>query len=757
MLLRIRTTATNDRGPLYAEHAFAAFHQANTRRLPLRLIFGIQNDSVGLFVAGQNVLRPLVEEQLYASYPDAALDRLPYGALDAAEGIETWSIDLVLAPDLFPCKRYGQFEDALNRVTADPLMGILTTLDHLERDGFMGRLELVVRPAGHKRPAQARRTLRRLDHPFFRARPRLGEFYAKAALSHRLWQRLLARLLGAPARRAADRGSRSMLSVSGSRLHEREEDLQSASDKLGRHLFEAQLRVFLSAPAARRAQALERLQELAGSLGHFNSPRTGAFQIGKPHRSRRPGPAFLLSCEEVATLFHPPNETVRVPKLARVESREFPPPTGLATRSKRSDSVGFARTQFRSQRDIVSLAVDDRRRHLAIIGKTGTGKTTLLQNLLVADIRAGHGVACIEPHGDLADSLLEFVPRNRTNEVVLFDVGDASHPLSFNLLASNDPAQRSLVASGVVSAFKRIYGTMWGPRLEHILRNALLALLEVPGSSLVNILPLLGDDEYRESLVKQVSDPAVRRFWEREFAQMPARLRGEAILPVLNKIGHFISSPLLRNIVGQPRSTLDLRTIMDEGKILIVNLSKGKVGSDASELLGALLVTALQLAAMSRADTAEESRRDFFAYIDEFSSFTTDAFASTFSEARKYRLSLTVATQFLEQLDELTRASMFGNVGTTVAFQVSQRDAETLASEFGGGLLPEDLLSLPKFQAYVRLLSGGVPSSPFSVRTLPPAKCRGDEQSPAVLRRTSHHRYTRPRRQVDRHLAAALA
>jgi hypothetical protein len=393
---------------------------------------------------------------------------------------------------------------------------------------------------------------------------------------------------------------------------------------------------------------------------------------------------------------------------------------------------------------------------MAIIGKTGTGKSTLLQNLLAADIRAGRGVACIEPHGDLADSILELIPRSRTNDVVLFDVGDASHPLSFNLLACDDVARRPLVASGVVSAFKRIYGTMWGPRLEHILRNSLLALLEVPGSSLVQILPLLSDDDFREGTIKRVRDPAVRRFWEREFAQMPPRLRGEAVSPVLNKIGHFVSSPLLRNIIGQPHSTLNLRAIMDEGRILIVNLSKGRIGGDASDLLGALLVTALQLAAMSRADVPEEERQDFFAYIDEFSNFTTDAFASTFSEARKYRLALTVATQFLEQLDESTRASMFGNVGTIVTFQTSQTDAEIMAQELGGGLLPADLLTLPKFQAYVRLLVDGVPSAPFSVRTLPPSKPRRDEQASDVLRRTSRHRYSRPVDQVHRHLVAAL-
>jgi len=757
VLLRLRTPASNDRGPLYAEYAFAALHQANPRRLPLRLIFGIHGGNVGLFLAGPHVLHSLVEEQFYANYPDCTIDRLPDNALDTATEAETWSVDLMLVPDLFPCRRYSQFEDALNRVTADPLMGILTTLAHLERDGFHGRLELVVRPAGHRRPAQAERCLHRLDHPFFRSRPRLSRFYAKAAMSPRLGRRLLARLLSLPAHRSGESINRSMLNVSASRIHDREEDLQAASDKLGRLLFEARLRVSLSAPAARRQQTKQRLQELAGSLGHFNAPRAAVFHLGRPRRSRRRGPVQLLSCEEIASLFHPPCQTVRAPALARVDSRELEPPARLAAITTRPDVVRIARTQFRSQREFVGLPIDDRRRHLAIIGKTGTGKSTLLQNLIVADIRAGRGVACIEPHGDLADSLLELIPRSRTNDVVLFDVSDADHPLSFNLLACNDAKQRPLVASGIVSSFKKIYGTMWGPRLEHILRNALLALLEVPGSSLVQILPLLGDDDFREGIVKRVRDPAVRRFWEREFAQMPPRLRAEAVSPVLNKIGHFISSPLLRNIVGQAHSTLDLRQIMDEGRILIVNLSKGKIGSDASDLLGALLVTALQLAAMSRADVREEERRDFFAYIDEFSNFTTDAFASTFSEARKYRLALTVATQFLEQVDELTRASMFGNVGTIVTFQVSQRDAEIMADELGGGLLPADLLTLPKFRAYMRLLVDGVPSSPFSVRTLPPPKAQGDEQVADTLRRTSRHRYTKPVRQVNRHLAAALA
>ncbi len=757
MLLRLRTPATNDRGPLYAEQAFSALHQANPQRLPLRLIFGMHGGNVGLFIAGPTALQSLIESQFYANYPDCTLDRLPADALNSTNDDEILHMDLQLVPDLFPFRRYAQFEDALNRVTADPLMGILTMLAQLARDGFDGRIELVVCPAGRKRPAQARRCLHRLNHPFFRSKPRLSHFYARAAMSSKVSRRLLARILSLPARHAAERTERSMLNTSASRLHDREEDTQAASDKLGRLLFEGQLRVSVSAAAARRQEIKQQLQQLAGSLGHFNSPRTAAFQFLPPHKSRQLGPRFLLSTEEVASIFHAPNQTVQTPTLAHVESREFAPPAELAGQTDRAELVRIGRSQFRSQQDFVGLAVDDRRRHLAILGKTGTGKTTLLQNLLIADIRAGRGVACIDPHGDLADSLLELIPKSRTNECIVFDVGDGEYPLSFNLLACSDPAQRPLVASGIVSAFKKIYGNMWGPRLEHILRNALLALLEIPGSSLVQILPLLGDDRYRQGIAVRLQDPAVRRFWEREFADMPARLRGEAISPVLNKVGHFLSSPLLRNILGQPRSTLDLREIMDDGRILIVNLSKGKIGDDASGLLGALLVTALQLAAMSRADVPEQQRRDFFAYIDEFSNFTTDAFASTFSEARKYRLSLTVATQFLDQLDELTLASMFGNVGTKIAFQSSQRDAEILAAELGGNLLPADLLTLPKYQAYVRLLVDGVPTPPFSMRTLPPPTKTAADQSADVTRRTSRHRYTRAVGSVERELAAAFA
>ncbi|MGE0536198.1 MAG: type IV secretory system conjugative DNA transfer family protein [Pirellulales bacterium] len=710
-----------------------------------------------MFLAGAQELGYSTRTQFHANYPECVLDVLASDELTIPSDHTTLATELVLVPELFPLRRYVQFEDALNRVTADPLSGVLATLAQFGRDGIIGQIELVIRPASTRRTQRAQRCLERLNHPFFRARRPLAELYAESAMSRNVLRRLLARLLSVPARRDAAASTRGdLLNVTSSRLHDREEDLQAASDKLGRLLFEASLQLRVAVPTARKKEAAMRLDELVGALGQFQSPRTATLRRGRTSRELRGRRVFLLSAEEVATLFHPPNHTVRIPGLAQVDSRELAPPR--RSTQPQTDTVVIGRTHFRSQRDVVVLAVDDRRRHLAIFGKTGTGKTTLLQNLLVADTRGGRGVALVDPHGDLADSLLKAVPRSRTNDVVVFDVGDTANPLSFNPLACGDPTKRPLIASGVVSAFKHIYGQVsWGPRLEHIFRNAALALLEIPESTLVHLLPLLTDERYRRSVIGRLRDPAVRRFWEVEFAGMPPRLRGEAIAPVLNKVGHFLSSPLLRHILGQSRRALNLREVMDGGAILIVNLSKGRIGEDASNLLGALLVTSLQLAAMSRADVAENNRRDFFAYVDEFSNFATDSFASSFSEARKYRLAITVATQYIEQLSEPMRASLFGNVGTLIAFQSSSQDAEILAAELGGELLPTDLTVLPKYRTYTRLLVDGVPSRPFSMQTLPPPTPAGNEQSPDVLRRTSRHRYAQPLAKVEGEIAAALA
>jgi hypothetical protein len=343
----------------------------------------------------------------------------------------------------------------------------------------------------------------------------------------------------------------------------------------------------------------------------------------------------------------------------------------------------------------------------------------------------------------LAEALLAKVPSKRTNDVVYFDAGDQNHPLAFNPLADCDSRSRPLVTSGILTAFKKIWGDFFGPRMEHIFRNCLLALLETPDASLVSLVQLLGDGAYRRSIVQRIRDPVVRSFWLNEFAGMPQKLQAEAIAPIQNKVGQFVSSPLLRHILGQPRSTIDLRQIMDRGQVLVVNLSKGRVGEDASSLLGSLLITSLQLAAMSRADVREDQRPDFHLYVDEFQHFATESFAIVLSEARKYRLSLTLANQYLAQLDEATAAAVFGNAGSLVSFQVGADDAEALSAQLGDAVTPQDLQALPKYEAYARLLIDGLPSRAFSLCTLPPSQELAASRSD-VIRRVSRRRYSRP-------------
>ena len=438
------------------------------------------------------------------------------------------------------------------------------------------------------------------------------------------------------------------------------------------------------------------------------------------------------------------------------ESRELEPPVRLPTPIVDSELAMIGESVFRGRRQRFGLLPDDRMRHAVVIGKTGMGKSTLLHQLIASDLIAGRGMALVDPHGDLTEAVLRSVPKSRSNDVVLFDAGDAAFPVAFNVLSCADPDKRPLLASGVLSAFKKIFGYSWGPRLEHILRNCLLTLLEIPGATLVTLLRLLGDTRFRQQVVVRLADPIVRSFWQHEFAGMPLKLQAEAIAPVQNKVGHFVSSPTLRNIVGQSVNRLDLRRILDDGKILLVNLSKGRLGDDASGLLGSLLITALQVAAMSRADLPEDQRRPFFLYVDEFQNFATESFATIMSEARKYRLGLILAHQYLAQLDDATRAAVFGNVGTMVAFQVGADDAEIITEQLGADATPADLLQMPKHTALVRLLIDGMPSRPFTMKTLPPPTHHRDLGRAETIRGLSRRCYARPRHEVEANIEHQL-
>jgi len=388
----------------------------------------------------------------------------------------------------------------------------------------------------------------------------------------------------------------------------------------------------------------------------------------------------------------------------------------------------FGLTTFRNQRRKFGIKTDDRRRHVYVVGKTGMGKTEMVLNMAIQDIQEGRGIGFIDPHGEAAERLLDFIPSNRINDVVYFNPADLGYPLAFNVMEKVDTEYHHLVASGLMGVFKKIWPDVWSARMEYILSNAILALLEYPGSTLLGVNRMLADIDFRKKVVDKIKDPLVRSFWINEFARYTQRLETEATAAIQNKVGQFISNPLIRNIIGQVKSSIDMRKVMDEGKILIANISKGRIGEDNSRLLGALVITKLQLAAMSRVDMPEEKRRDFYLYVDEFQNFATDAFINILSEARKYRLCLILANQYLSQLEEMTpagrstkvRDSVFGNVGTIISFRIGAEDAEFLEKEFTPEFNIDDLVNLGKYNIYLKLMINGLAGRPFSAETLPP-------------------------------------
>ncbi len=383
----------------------------------------------------------------------------------------------------------------------------------------------------------------------------------------------------------------------------------------------------------------------------------------------------------------------------------------------------FAETDARNKRVKFGIKAKDRTRHVYVIGKTGMGKSTLLENMAVQDIQNGEGMCFIDPHGKTADLLMEYVPQSRIRDVIYIAPFDTEYPISFNVLESIDPDKRHLVVSGLMSTFKKIWVDAWSARMEYILTNTLLALLEAPGSTLLGVNRMLSDKAYRNDIVSYIKDPSVKAFWTKEFASYTERQAAEAVPAIQNKVGQFTANPLIRNMIGQPHSSFDFREAMDKKKIMIINLSKGKIGDENMKLLGGLLVTKIYLAAMSRADVPDRVMKmlpNFYLFVDEFQNFANASFADILSEARKYKLNLTIAHQYVEQMDEFVRPAVFGNVGTMILFRIGANDAEMLENEFTPQFEIEDLVNLGFAQIYLKLMIDGLTSPPFSAMTLPP-------------------------------------
>jgi Type IV secretion-system coupling protein DNA-binding domain/TraM recognition site of TraD and TraG len=383
------------------------------------------------------------------------------------------------------------------------------------------------------------------------------------------------------------------------------------------------------------------------------------------------------------------------------------------------DFTRIGRVSFRNDRRIFGIRRRDRRSHMYMLGKTGTGKTTLLEFLVRQDMQNGEGLALFDPHGDFVRKLLPAVPESRQNDLVYLDATDLTSPLSFNPLESVPRERRSLAAQGLLEIFRKIWSDSWGPRMEHILRNCLFTLLDQPAATLADIGRLLHDKDYRKRALEHVENPDVRLFWTREYENYPWAFRASVIAPIENKVGAFLADPYLRKILTAEKSSLDLRSIMDEGKILLVNLAKGRIGEGAAALLGSLLVARIGLEGLARTDTEEPSRRDFYVYLDEFQTFATESLANMLSELRKYRVNLILANQYLAQLEEPVRPAILGNVGTLISFRLGPDDARVISREFREEASAADLLHLPNYSAYVKIMAGGTPTGAFSAETIP--------------------------------------
>ncbi|MDP2642665.1 MAG: type IV secretion system DNA-binding domain-containing protein [Candidatus Peregrinibacteria bacterium] len=763
VVLQIKVPKDNESGPIVAEQIFATLHAFSKEIVS----FEIANigRSIRFFVTLSGKMVDLVESQIYAQYPDAEIEVVEDYAKNCKNEGNGVMVELKMKnSDVYPIKRYSQFEDRLAKIAVDPIAGITSSLVKLADINDQVWIQIVSTPLPDKWRNIFVKCVKILDNGVFGHIEFLEILYARAFITRKIWPKIvlfplyfLFWLHGLFVNAKVGKKEQASLEELTSKSHDRESNIDAAIDKVVRPLFDVSIRIFYLPKRKNEEVAKVKLTELVGAFKQFNFPHLNGFEVGNfvygeeargLYEKREVVDGMALNNEELATIFHLPNISVKTPTIYCVTSKNLEPPGDLPLADLSGITV-LGRTNFRGMAQNFGIKVEDRRRHMYIVGKTGMGKSVLMENMVVSDIVAGRGIGLIDPHGDLIENVLKRIPANRTNDVVLIDPSDKDYAVGFNMFEDGDDSKRAVVCSGIVGIFKKLYAESWGPRLEHILRNTVLALLEAKGMTMLGITRMLSDDDFRKKIVLKIKDPVVKKFWTDEFGKMQERLRIEAISPIMNKVGQFLSTNVIRNIVGQVKSTVDFRFLMDNGKIVLINLSKGKVGEDSAALLGSMFVTKFQIDAMGRADLKEKDRKDFYLYVDEFQNFATDSFATILSEARKYRLNLTIANQYIAQLPDEVKDAVFGNVGSILSFQVGYEDGEYISQQFGEEVLPADLASLSKYSAYMKLLIEGMPSKTFSLSTLPPSGNISDDVCVQKLLRVSKERYAKKVDEVE--------
>ncbi len=754
VLLLLEIPKTNDKSELAAEQLFASLHgilkdpsliKRGEYQEHLSFELASVNGQIVFYVSIPKDLQSFVEGQIYAQYPTVQIRTIEEdytSHFESSDFIQTAELDL-RDDDFLPIKTFNSFE-------VDPLAGITGTLAKAGEAGEQIWIQILARPIAdswHKKADQwikvniVEKTAFRLDIKWF--------------------LQILAALWTPPEASEKKEDKEKKLS-------EREKikvtGVEQKSAKLG---YRVKIRIAYLGPNENSARL--KTQAILGTFKQFDSTNLNGFKlVNKSTDSEKinlykarafDDEGYILNIEELASIYHLPHTNVETPNIVWASSKTAEPPTKLPivdpnNPNNIANSV-FGLTNFRGIRRQFGILRRDRSRHLYIIGQTGAGKSGTLELLALSDIYHNQGYAIIDPHGDFAIDNLKFVPESRIDDVIYFNPADTEFPLGFNPLEITDPSQRLTISSEVIGVLKRMFGYSWGPRLEHILRFTILAMLERPSTTMLDITRMLTDKNFRKETLHYVTDTVVLQFWKQEFASWNEKYATEAIAPILNKVGAFTANPIIRNIIGQPKSTFDIRKIMDEGKILVVNLSKGLIGEDNAAILGAFLVTKIQLAAMSRSDIPNiADRRPFYLYVDEFQNFATDSFATILSEARKYGLNLTVANQYIAQMSDEVRTAVFGNVGSIISFRVSADDAQILAKQFEPQFSPSDLVNMNNRHFVMNMIIEGEKQSAFSASTLNLPEAKHDYLDQIIV--ASRQKYSRPRNDIEKEISDAI-
>lgn len=753
-LLILEIPKANDKKELAAEQMFASLHGILRDKKELRITGGMQEHiSFEIAAIGKLIrfyvwvpkhLQNFVEGQIYAQYPtvqireaddDYTQRRFEHPVIHTAE------LQLI-DNDALPIKTFQSFE-------VDPLAGITATLAKLEDASEEVWIQVLARPIAddwHRRASA------------YAASVKSGKSDLLSGVGGYLLKALTA--LVTPPTESTPAAAKELSERDKTRISE----VEKKSTKLG-----YQFKIRIAYLGSDESIAKLRMQAIVGTFKQFNSTNLNGFRMGNPSFSREEVDKYaarffldrgaILNIEELASVFHLPHTSVETPSIVWATSKTAEPPAKLPILTG-DDAIdenisAFGLTNFRGINHQFGLHRSDRSRHVYIIGQTGTGKSGLLELFALSDVFHNQGYAIIDPHGDLAVDNMRFVPAHRMKDVVYFNPADTGFPLGFNPMEVTDPNMKNNISSEIIGVLKRMFGESWGPRLEYILRYTILALLDKPGSTMLDITRMLTDKKFREEVLGYCTDTVVLNFWRIEFASWNDKFAAEAVAPVLNKVGAFVANPIIRNIIGQPKSTFNIRRIMDEGKILIVNLSKGLIGEDNASILGSFLVTKIQLAAMSRSDIPRiEDRRPFYLYVDEFQNFATDSFATILSEARKYGLNLTVANQYVSQMSETVRDAVFGNVGSMVTFRISADDAPLLAKQFEPQFESADLLQMHNRHFIITMVINGEKAPAFSATTLVLPGPQTD-YTPHIIE-NNRQTYGRPRAEVEAEIQAVI-